>query len=168
MRENKSKPWLCSFNQQLSVNRGRRQMREQLASVVRAVCTLGSSSLHPSPSPPAGPAGHQWEVEWPVLESSRGGRCPTVRQHTSLCARLLTKYLLQQTGKREGKSLAPLILMFKVGQSKGLMRRTETYPVGAGNDLKPKSIVFQYKKPIPGMSARRSWTVLWVRLISWE
>lgn len=70
-------------------------MREQLASVARAVTVLGSSFLHPSPSPPAGPAGLHREEEWPVLESSGGGRCPTVRQHTPLCARLLPKYLLR-------------------------------------------------------------------------
>lgn len=77
------------FNRRLNVNRGRRQMRERLAGVAWAVTVLGSSSLHPSPSPPASPAGHQREEEWPVLESSGGGRCPTGRQHTPVWARLL-------------------------------------------------------------------------------
>lgn len=102
MGANKSESRVSCFNQQCRVNRGGRQMREQTASVARAVTTLGSSSLHPSPSPPAGPVGHRWEEERPVLESSGGERCPTVRQDTPLRARLLERYHLRRADKREG------------------------------------------------------------------
>lgn len=98
-------------------------MREQLASVARAVTTLGSSSLHPSPSPPAVPAGHHREEEWPVLESSGGGRCPTVRQHTPLNPRLSVTKITPTAGMQ---TLAFWILIFTLGQSKRMMRRTET------------------------------------------
>lgn len=88
--------------------------------------TLGSYSLHLSPSPPADPAGHNREEEWPVLESSGGGRCPTVSQHTPLRARLLPKYPLPWAGKREGNLWHLWVLIFTPGQSKRLMSRTET------------------------------------------